>query len=548
MSTTRSAESDDKQHRSPRLSDTSSALQDDDNTSTHSRLSSERPPYAKSSSRRRVVIVQPSERDQAATKRPPDAYPVSTTGRRRYDDGGRTRERRYVTEDDAVTVHRSYRDHMSLPEIVYRRDERRETPKPLFTDGNKDLERMSELERLEYLNKRAKLEAEQKHLLYLEDRARTATQRQQEEENFRRDLEKRNRLLLEETQQEQHARWRYEEDRETAVKENLQRQEHVRRRYEEEEEQIRRMQALQEREYRIADREAKLSQGLLSERDKMSRAHKNVTFIQQSPELSTNSSLDVVTRHKSDDSSARRGLSDYARRTGLSDRMRNNTRAYWSGEILGQVRKEVQVDEDQARRQGMTKSPYDKRTVSRLRKYSFLDMKSKIHEALSPDTLRSHRVPGDINASIMVEWDFYRFLQMQLEDQRPRVDSMLTLTGTVGHAQATTCGAYAQHTWPMSGPLFSALLQTIYDSGYELHSHMGSGRPKRGESRILNIQLCMCDAVLRLYICTVVFGPCDGSAVQKGASLFYYLISSLHYHHLANKKSFQVRTDVFLRS
>ena len=46
----------------------------------------------------------------------------------------------------------------------------------------------------------------------------------------------------------------------------------------------------------------------------------------------------------------------------------------------------------------------------------------------------------------------------------PRIGSLVTLTGSVLYAQATTCSAYLQETWPNSGQSFRFALQAALDS------------------------------------------------------------------------------------
>ena len=82
---------------------------------------------------------------------------------------------------------------------------------------------------------------------------------------------------------------------------------------------------------------------------------------------------------------------------------------------------------------------------------------------------------GESPRTISVYWGFSQFLKSQFEGPRPRIGSVLTLTGSVQNALATTCEAYLQSTWPVSGSLFGVLLQNISDAAEELYKSTPTG-------------------------------------------------------------------------
>ena len=58
----------------------------------------------------------------------------------------------------------------------------------------------------------------------------------------------------------------------------------------------------------------------------------------------------------------------------------------------------------------------------------------------------------NIRASLTLEWDLLGYMKSQYPDNdNADLGSVITLSGTVLHAQATTCSAYAQQTWPSQG-------------------------------------------------------------------------------------------------
>lgn len=67
-------------------------------------------------------------------------------------------------------------------------------------------------------------------------------------------------------------------------------------------------------------------------------------------------------------------------------------------------------------------------------------------------------------ASLVMEWDLLGFLKSQYpEVDKPDLGSVITLSGTVLHAQATTCSAYAQQTWPSQGQTVVSAFQSAID-------------------------------------------------------------------------------------
>ena len=55
-------------------------------------------------------------------------------------------------------------------------------------------------------------------------------------------------------------------------------------------------------------------------------------------------------------------------------------------------------------------------------------------------------------------------MQSQFGEYLPRIGSLVTLTGSALHTQATTCPAHLQKTWPNSGQSFLFALRAALDS------------------------------------------------------------------------------------
>ena len=109
------------------------------------------------------------------------------------------------------------------------------------------------------------------------------------------------------------------------------------------------------------------------------------------------------------------------------------------------------------------------------------DINNKVGRASSLSMGGSSRMSREVVTTITVEWRFYEFLKLQFEGPRPRIGSVLTLTGSVQNAQATTCEAYLQNAWPASGPYFNVLLQKISDMGEEVQSSIRTRRSIGGK-------------------------------------------------------------------
>lgn len=60
---------------------------------------------------------------------------------------------------------------------------------------------------------------------------------------------------------------------------------------------------------------------------------------------------------------------------------------------------------------------------------------------------------------IGAEWDPFEFMSSQYGTNFPNIAAVITLTGSVRYAHATTCGEYIKTTWPSSGPVFLDLLE-----------------------------------------------------------------------------------------
>ncbi|OAG42839.1 hypothetical protein AYO21_02790 [Fonsecaea monophora] len=61
-----------------------------------------------------------------------------------------------------------------------------------------------------------------------------------------------------------------------------------------------------------------------------------------------------------------------------------------------------------------------------------------------------------------VEWTFFEFLEKQFGEADIKVASVVTLTGSVLYAQATTCGDYIRTTWPRNAIFLIGLLQDFW--------------------------------------------------------------------------------------
>ena len=77
-----------------------------------------------------------------------------------------------------------------------------------------------------------------------------------------------------------------------------------------------------------------------------------------------------------------------------------------------------------------------------------------------------------VRASLAMEWDLLGFMKSQYPDnENAKLGSVITLSGTVPHAQATTCSEYAQQTWPSQG---SKVIKA-YQSAVESPEHKAQG-------------------------------------------------------------------------
>jgi hypothetical protein len=93
---------------------------------------------------------------------------------------------------------------------------------------------------------------------------------------------------------------------------------------------------------------------------------------------------------------------------------------------------------------------------------------NSLHKVLTYD-----RFYGDVSAYVVVNWKFLRYMSSQFDGEMTDVEHVITLTGSVRRAQATTCGAYVREMWPVSGPFFLSLLQLAYDDRGELYKPFG---------------------------------------------------------------------------
>lgn len=92
------------------------------------------------------------------------------------------------------------------------------------------------------------------------------------------------------------------------------------------------------------------------------------------------------------------------------------------------------------------------------------DDKLAVIESQSLETLFTREANQQHYASLKVDWDILAFLEDQFHDQeRPHsvLGSIITITGSAQHAQATTCLDYIRQNWAAHG---SQILDTIQDA------------------------------------------------------------------------------------
>ena len=89
---------------------------------------------------------------------------------------------------------------------------------------------------------------------------------------------------------------------------------------------------------------------------------------------------------------------------------------------------------------------------------------------------RGLRKEKTLRGSLAMDWDLLGFIKHQYSDvENVDLGSVITLSGTVLHAQATTCSEYARKTWPSQGPMVIAAFQSAIDS--REHTCKGSSTP-----------------------------------------------------------------------
>ncbi len=68
-------------------------------------------------------------------------------------------------------------------------------------------------------------------------------------------------------------------------------------------------------------------------------------------------------------------------------------------------------------------------------------------------------------ASLTMQWDLLTFMETEFDDNDDaNLASVITFSGTVQYAQATTCLEYANQTWPSQGSTVIAAFQSAIDS------------------------------------------------------------------------------------
>ncbi|KAL3456392.1 hypothetical protein BJX64DRAFT_41596 [Aspergillus heterothallicus] len=68
-----------------------------------------------------------------------------------------------------------------------------------------------------------------------------------------------------------------------------------------------------------------------------------------------------------------------------------------------------------------------------------------------------------VNARYVVDWDPLSFLETQDYSVDPGdiIERVITMTGTLGDAQALTCAQYMRQTWPSFGDCLLMMLKTV---------------------------------------------------------------------------------------
>ncbi|CAM1502157.1 Fc.00g041410.m01.CDS01 [Cosmosporella sp. VM-42] len=77
---------------------------------------------------------------------------------------------------------------------------------------------------------------------------------------------------------------------------------------------------------------------------------------------------------------------------------------------------------------------------------------------LSQEQSHDHLYPYTI--TLEVDWQPLKFLDIEFAERSPKLGSVITYTGFSSNAFATTCSEYLRTTWPSTGGLFLAALET----------------------------------------------------------------------------------------
>jgi hypothetical protein len=85
-----------------------------------------------------------------------------------------------------------------------------------------------------------------------------------------------------------------------------------------------------------------------------------------------------------------------------------------------------------------------------------------------PVSLISRKRVQIYKATYIAEWDIWSFLREQSYDEPPElaIEGAIVLTGSVGSAQALTCGEYLRQTWPTNGDHIMRLLKKVVESSH----------------------------------------------------------------------------------
>ncbi|KAI0909693.1 hypothetical protein F4823DRAFT_414976 [Ustulina deusta] len=110
----------------------------------------------------------------------------------------------------------------------------------------------------------------------------------------------------------------------------------------------------------------------------------------------------------------------------------------------------------------MTPALYD--LVMATRKALYVDDPFKIEEIRSQIELNLPADRAAFAVEFELDWKPFEFFESQFECHIPQIGSLVTLTGSVLYAQATTCKDYLERTWPDTWEPLLSVLQSVIDT------------------------------------------------------------------------------------